>query len=359
LACQIGLIDLLHASGIKWRCVVGHSSGETAAAYAAGIISAEDAIRIAYYRGFHSHLAEGPQGQDGSMLAAGLSFDSATKLCARDEFSGRVVVAAANSPTSVTISGDADAIDEVKAYLDSEKTFARTLNVDKAYHSHHMKPSAAAYLASLRSCNIQVREPRDGCIWVSSVRGDADLVLENEDNNALEALSGQYWVDNLLQPVLFAPAIECALWRAGPFDVAAEVGVHPALKGPSTQIFKALLGTTIPYFSVMRRGDDEVEAFSGGLGYLWERFGSAALINFHGHRQAFTDPQDNAKSPRLLKGLPSYCWDHSRVHWRESRLSHAFRLRDRPLQEMLGRRAVDDTPDVLRWRNILRPTEIP
>ncbi|KAJ4347483.1 hypothetical protein N0V95_005404 [Ascochyta clinopodiicola] len=357
LACQIGLVDLLHASGIKWRCVVGHSSGETAAAYAAGMITAEDAIRIAYYRGVHSHLAQGPQGQDGGMLAVGLSFDSAIELCERPEYKGRIVVAASNSPTSVTISGDMDAIDELKAYLDTERTFARKLNVDKAYHSHHMKPCADAYLNSLKSCNIKVSKPKDGCVWISSVRGDADMVLEEDESDELQALSGQYWVDNLLKPVLFAPAVECALWKAGPFDVAAEVGVHPALKGPATQIFKASLGNSLPYFSVMRRGDDEVEAFSGGLGYLWEHFGVAASIDFNSHRKAFTD--ENARSPRLIKGLPSYQWDHNRVHWKESRISHAFRLHNRPLQEMLGRRATDDTAQILRWRNILRPTEMP
>ena len=359
LACQIGLVDLLHASGIKWRCVVGHSSGETAAAYAAGMITAEDAIRVAYYRGLHSHLAHGPQGQDGGMLAVGLSFDSATELCERPEYKGRIVVAASNSPTSVTISGDIDAIDELKAQLDTERTFARKLNVDKAYHSHHMKPCADAYLSSLKSCNIKVSKPRDGCVWVSSVRGDADMVLDEDESASLQALSGQYWVDNLLQPVLFAPAVECALWKAGPFDVAAEVGVHPALKGPATQIFKASLGNSLPYFSVMRRGDDEVEAFSGGLGYLWEHFGVAASIDFNGHRSAFTESDEIERSPRLVKGLPSYQWDHTRVHWKESRISHAFRLHDRPLQEMLGRRAIDDTSQILRWRNILRPTEMP
>lgn len=358
-AIQVGLVDVLRASGVALRSVVGHSSGEIAAVYAAGIISAPDAIRIAYYRGFHAGgLAKG-----GAMLAAGLSFESATELCARPEYAGRVNVAAANAPTSVTLSGDADAVDEVKAHLDAEKTFARKLNVDTAYHSHHMEPCSAAYLASLKACNIQVRRPNESCIWVSSVRGDAELVLDlDEDDDSLEsldALKDQYWVDNLLSPVLFAPAVECSLWRAGPFDIVTEVGPHPALKGPSTQIFKASLGSSLPYFSIMRRGDDEVEAFSGGLGYLWEHFGPAASIDFDGYRRAFISRGDEAASPRLVKGLPSYRWDHGRVHWKESRISHNFRLSDRRVHEMLGRRATDDTPELLRWRNILRPAEIP
>ncbi|RYP81233.1 hypothetical protein DL769_002063 [Monosporascus sp. CRB-8-3] len=358
-AVQIGLVDLLRASGIALRSVVGHSSGEIAAVYAAGIISAHDAIRIAYYRGFYAQLAKGPKGQGGAMLAASLSFESATELCARPKFAGRVNVAAANAPTSVTLSGDVDAIEELKVELDAGKIFCRKLNVDTAYHSHHMKPCAAAYLESLAACDIQVQRPNESCIWVSSVHGDAELALDEEDDDALVVLKGKYWVDNLLSPVLFAPAVECSLWRVGPFDIVTEVGPHPALKGPSTQIFKASLGSSLPYFSLMRRGDDEVEAFSGGLGYFWEHFGTAALIDFDGYRRAFIDQPDRARPPRLVKGLPSYCWDRSRVHWKESRISHNFRLRDRRVHEILGRRAIDDTPELLRWRNILRPAEFP
>ncbi|CAG8978702.1 hypothetical protein HYALB_00004685 [Hymenoscyphus albidus] len=294
------------------------------------------------------------------MLAAGLSFESATEICARPEYIGRASVAAANAPTSVTLSGDLDAIDEIKAELDSEKTFNRKLNVDTAYHSHHMKACSTAYLASLKACNIQVQRPKDSCVWVSSVHGNADVVLADEDDeDKLNVLKAQYWVDNLLSPVLFAPAVEHSLGKAGPFDAAAEVGPHHALKGPVTQILKASLGNVLPYFGTMRRDEDEVEALSGALGYLWENLGPAALIDFEGYRRAFSDPQDKFQAPRLVKGLPSYSWDHSRIHWKESRISHNYRLSDRHIQEILGRRATDDTPELLRWRNILRPTEIP
>lgn len=359
-AVQIGLVDILRASGIKMRSVVGHSSGEIAAVYAAGIISARDAIRIAYYRGFHAKLAKGPGEEHGAMMAVGISFESATELCERPEFAGRVNVAAANAPTSVTVSGDADAIEELKIYLDSEKTFARKLNVDTAYHSHHMKPSSAAYLKSLKECEIQINPPTGDCLWISSVHGDPDLILDYEDDESvLDVLKDEYWVENLLSPVLFAPAVESALWRAGPFDILTEVGPHPALKGPVTQILKASLGSSLPYFSIMRRGDDEVEAFSGGLGYLWQHFGPEALIDFDGYRNSFVDAQSQQPAPRLVKGLPSYSWDHRRIHWKESRLSSRFRLGDRSVHELLGRRATDDTPELLRWRNILRPAEFP
>lgn len=350
-AVQIAMVDLLSAAGINLHAVVGHSSGEIAAVYAAGIISSKDAIRIAYYRGYHAKLARGVDGQSGGMIAVGISFDSAMAFCAKPEFSGRLGIAASNAGSSVTLSGDLDAIKEAKEYFDQEKTFARMLNVDTAYHSHHMIPCSGPYLESLKACNIRASQPRENCTWISSVRGDTDLLDDD-----LEILTDQYWVNNLLKPVLFSEAVECALWSGGPFGMVAEVGCHPALKGPATQIFKSTLGSALPYLSLMRRGDDEVDAFSGGIGYVWSHLGPS-FVDFDGYRGAFN--ASCSPAPKMLKGLPSYAWDHGRIHWKESRISRNFRLRDNHTHELLGRRVPDDTADQMRWRNILRLNEIP
>lgn len=350
-ALQIALVDLLRVAGIKLDAVVGHSSGEIAAVYAAGIIDAEAAMQIAYYRGYHAKLAKGTQGQQGRMMAVGLSYDDAQEFCSRSEFAGRVVVAASNSPLSVTLSGDIGAIEQAKDHFDSQKTFARLLKTDTAYHSQHMLPCAEPYLRSLKACDIRINHPRNDCIWISSVRGDVDLL-----DGDLSCLSGQYWVDNMCNPVLFSQAIEASIWNGGPFDVALEIGPHPALKGPSEQTFKASFGIAPGYAGTMRRGDPEVEAFSGALGYLWSRLGPGS-VDFDGYRKSFQG--SNFRKPRLLKDLPSYSWDHRRVHWKESRISRNYRLRQDRAQELLGRRVPDDLEDNMRWRNILRLSEIP
>jgi len=62
-AVQIVLVDFLRAAGVQFRAVVGHPSGEIAAAYAAGFLCASDAIRIACYRGFYAELAAGMAGE--------------------------------------------------------------------------------------------------------------------------------------------------------------------------------------------------------------------------------------------------------------------------------------------------------
>ncbi|KAH7043971.1 hybrid PKS-NRPS, partial [Macrophomina phaseolina] len=350
-ALQIAMVDLVTASGVKLDAVVGHSSGEIAATYAAGILSAADAMAIAYYRGFHAKLAQGKDGKKGGMMAIGLSYEAALAFCAQPQWSGRISLAASNSPSSVTLSGDLDAITEAKSYFDEQKTFARQLQVDTAYHSYHMLPCAEPYLESLKACNIKISKPRPDCIWSSSVRADTEL-LEGD----LQALAGQYWIDNMVKPVLFSQALECSLWNGGPFEMVVELGPHPALKGPGTQVLKSVLGSAPPYMGFMRRGDDEVEAFSGGLGFLWCNLGPS-FVDFNGYCSAFGIPADF--KPKVLKDLPSYAWDHDKTYWKEGRISRNYRLRKSTPHELLGRRVPDDSDYEMRWRNVVRLNEIP
>ncbi|KAH8123418.1 thiolase-like protein [Trichoderma asperelloides] len=121
-ALQIALVDLLYASGITFSAVVGHSSGEISAAYDAGYLKAADAIAIAYYRGVFAHLAGGPGDRKGKMMAVGMNFEQALLFCKEEQFAGRMQVAASNSRSSVTLSGDEDAIEKAKQLLDQQQT---------------------------------------------------------------------------------------------------------------------------------------------------------------------------------------------------------------------------------------------
>ena len=347
-AIQVALVDLLASSGVKLHTVVGHSSGEIGAAYAAEYISASDAVRIAYYRGFHAKLARGNEGLSGSMIASGLGIDSAREFCAQSQFKGRLEVAASNSPTSTTLSGDEDAIKEAKDVFDKEGTFARVLKVDTAYHSHHMRPCADKYIASLHACKIHVRESDDRCIWVSSVYGLNGTPSQEE-------LTGTYWRDNMIQAVLFSQAIERTISENGAFEVALEIGPHAALKGPATQTMKELVGNSPPYSGVLDRKKNDIVAFGDALGLLWTRYGPS-VVDFDGFVETF---DDKLSKPSLLKDLPSYSWEHPQILWRESRISKQFRSRPDPPHELLGKRTWDDTEHEPRWRNILKLDEIP
>ncbi|KAF3491688.1 Polyketide synthase-nonribosomal peptide synthetase [Arthroderma uncinatum] len=351
-AVQIALVDLLEAAGVIFHAVVGHSSGEIAAAYACGIITLRGAMQIAYYRGFYAKLASGINGEHGSMLAAELSPAMATQLCSHSKFHNRIRVAAYNAPNSVTLSGDTDAIHLAKQELDKDNIFTRLLRVDTAYHSHHMRPCAESYLRSLTACDIEVRRPdADKPTWNSSVYGNTDIITGD-----LNTLKGPYWVANIVNPVLFSQALESAIWHGGPFDLAIEVGPHPALKGPTENTFKAVYGDGPLYVGLLNRNTNDIEAFSSALGNTWARLGPQYL-NFVGYRAAFLE--SNTSTPAIIKDLPSYSWAHDKIYWRESRTSKRYRTLKYSYHELLGRRTPDDNDRELRWRNVLKLGEIP
>lgn len=346
-AIQIILVDHLRASGINFAGVVGHSSGEIGAAYAAGYISADAAIKIAYYRGFYAKLAGA--GVPGAMIAVGTSRDEAVDFCDRPEFRGRINVAASNSSSSVTLSGDADAITEAKLYFESRGVFARVLKVDTAYHSHHMASCSSQYLQALEDCSIEILpRPADACLWFSSV--NEGCIMDAE-----ESLTGVYWMENMLNTVLFSQALSSSV-TTGTYDFAIEVGPHPALQGPALQTLQEATASkkNIPYASLLSRGKSGVETFAAALGSLWMHFGTKSF-DAAAYERLFHDKTSH--SP--LQGLPSYPWDHERSLWYESRGSRATRLRPDPPHELLGITTSDQAEGEFRWRNYLKLSEIP
>ena len=351
-AIQIVLLDLLRAAGITFTAVVGHSSGEIAAAYAAGFISDHDAIRIAYYRGLFARLAGNEStGQKGAMLAVGTSWEEAQDLVKLRAFKGRLTVAAHNSPASVTLSGDADAVVHAKKFFDEEKKFARHLKVDTAYHSHHMLPCGAAYVQALRACGVRINRERTdtSCSWFSSVTASAKPM------EPVEALQDVYWRDNMTNTVLFADAVKNAVASHEQINLAMEVGPHPALKGPVAQNISEVRSVPIPYYGTLSRGKNDIEAFSEVLGSVWTTL--PRLVDLQDFEKAVLC--DESRRPNLVVGLPTYQWNHGRSHWSESRISRRMRARKQPHHEILGFLTTDSNSHDLRWLNVLKQSEIP
>jgi acyl transferase domain-containing protein len=342
-ALQLGLVDLLHSLGITLHAVVGHSSGEIAAVYAAGGITARDAILISYYRGLYAHLAGGENGETGAMLAAGLSEGEALNFCQNPDFGGRICVAANNAPSTVTLSGDMGAIRMAKERLLIEGKFARLLHVDTAYHSPHMIRPALKYMTALKTCSIAPITLGNSANWVSSVYSPSEMSEKD--------LGAGYWRDNMVCPVKFHNAVRLALDEHGPFDCAIEIGPHPALKGPVSQTVKSVTTTPIPYSGTLERSKNDSEAFSCLIGFLWCHLGPSTM-SFDSFKEELASPTLQARLP----SMPCYPWDHSQVHYRESRISRQYHFRNSAPHELLGVRTRDDDDEFeLRWRNILRP----
>lgn len=137
------MVNLLRDWGIVPGAVVGHSSGEIAAAYACGALTMEEAIVCAYLRGRVTTAQ--PTTRKGAMAAVGLG---ATDI--QPYLVDGVVVACENSPSSTTLSGDEDKVVQVLKALEEGHpgVFTRRLQVDMAYHSRKVPPT----LHGIRQC---------------------------------------------------------------------------------------------------------------------------------------------------------------------------------------------------------------
>ncbi|KAL2280264.1 hypothetical protein FJTKL_12713 [Diaporthe vaccinii] len=353
-AVQVGLTRLLSAAGITFHTVVGHSGGEVAAAYAAGKISASAAVAISYYRGVYVKLASRLDEKAGKMIAVGFGYDEGMKFCSSPSMEGRLCVGASNSPKSVTLSGDEDAVLEAKAIFDKDGLFNRVLKVDKAYHSPHVYPAGQPYIDALESCNIAAGQGNGTTHWVSSVYDDMRTMDSTED----EELRANYWKENLVRTVLFSQAVERAVDDGrGSLDLILEVGPHPALKGPTLETIRSKLGSEVPYSGVLDRKAEDVTAFSKALGFVWTHLGPAC-VDFGGFLSSFDDSEGKLNT-KPLPNLPSYPWDHKQILWKESRYNKQIRLRTEGPHELLGSRTGDDTDFEPRWRNYLKLDEIP
>ncbi|KAF1957271.1 hypothetical protein CC80DRAFT_592570 [Byssothecium circinans] len=347
-AVQVVLVDLANAAGIPLRAVVGHSSGEIGAAYAAGFLSSGDALRVAYYRGMYAKHAQSPSGAKGAMMAVGATYEDAVDFCSLEEFEGRIQVAAQNAPTSVTLSGDEEVIDEALLVLQDEGKFARKLQVDTAYHSRHMLACVEQYRDALTRCDIRIR-PGNGVVWLSSV-----LPGQSMTASLLENLGPNYWVDNMTNPVHFAPAVTTAAGSNGPFDLAMELGPHPALKAPSLDSIKLNTGQDPPYTGLLGRFKDDVAELTKGIGFVWAHLGpkSVAFDRLESVMSGSSVP------PTPLSDLPAYPFDHTRSYGPLTRYSGGHLVPLEAPNPLLGRRLVEsETTDQVSWRNILSSSE--
>lgn len=343
-AIQVALVQLLYSWDIRPSVVAGHSSGEIGAAFAAGMLSSAEAITTAYYRGY----VVGKLKLDGAMMAAGLDQESAQLEINKACLNKNIGIACVNSPESVTISGDAFAIDTMLSILQSQGKFARKLKTDgQAYHSHHMMTFGEEY-QSLLDRAYSTLEPSlklpSGALWVSSVTGKP----------VDTSLSASYWRSNLENPVLLANAVK-RLSQEGDFHLI-EVGPHSALEMPIKQI-RTKLGISedrMPYSSTITRGRDGVDCVLSLAGRLY----------LHGNRVSFDkvnaiQPEGKAKpSHKVLHDLPPYKWSYQQTLWNEPRSSLEFRQRRYKRHELLGSQVPGGNGVETTWRNLLRVADV-
>jgi acyl transferase domain-containing protein len=204
-ALQLALVELLATFNITPVIVVGHSSGEIAAAYTIGALSLESAVKVAYYRGVVAEkLKVLNASTPGAMMSVNLPENKIQKYVAETPgiHGDCVHVACVNSPLNCTLSGTEDGIDKVKLRLDADGIFAQKLKTGVAYHSPSMRSIASEYLELLGTLDEGVTPGNASVTMISSVTGHGSVAPKLLTRT-------QYWADNLISPVRFADAIQC------------------------------------------------------------------------------------------------------------------------------------------------------
>ena len=314
-ALQIAIFEVLKSWGTPCSSVVGHSSGEIAAAFAAGRLTCEEAIKVAYYRGQAAlHIkSETSVG----MLAVGLGPVAVKAYINRTP---TVQIACENSSENVTLSGALDELELLCKALQADKHFARLLLVDLAYHSDFMKDIAAKYKKLLEENTSQYSTSPNDITMFSSITGK---LLDTHCDS-------EYWRDNMVSPVLFNQATQAMLSHSNSPDILIEIGPSGALAGPLKQIQRLLDKSRLPskYFATLTRGKNSADAmfdFAGRLFILGAPI-SMAKVNDDG----MTVPL------ATIVDLPNYSWNHSTKYWHEGQASKDWRFRRFVHHDLLG-----------------------
>ncbi len=218
---QCALVELLKTWGVYPDCVVGHSSGEVAAATASGVLSLAEATRLVYHRATEQQ----PTAGSGRMLAIGLDRPGVEELLhsldvrfgdGGDERPAQVEIACENSPANTVVCGKEAALRPVMAELDRRRLQHALLPGNIAFHSTAMDPireRALRALSFLDACGSDPDAP-----FVSSVTGAVTTKLDSA-----------YWWSNIRQPVRFAAAMETVQREFRPAAVL-EIAPHCALQ---------------------------------------------------------------------------------------------------------------------------------
>jgi len=302
-ALQVAITMLLAEQGVAPYAVTGHSVGEVAAAWAAGIFDLDAAIRLIVARSAAQALTRG----SGRMAAVGMSAQAMHALLEELGSSKAVQIAGINSPKNITLSGTLADLQRVQTLCEARGVFSRLLNLDYAFHSHHMEPARAPLAAKLINLAPQ---PADRARFVSTVTG------EEIDGRSLDA---EYWWRNVREPVRFADAM-AKLSELG-CRVFIEIGPHAILQRYVSECMAhaQIEGRVLP--TLRKEGD--------GFDHLLDCALRAQLLA--------EKPNWSAHFPQQGRHvrLPNYTWQRER-HWHPQTIESSRSIERRREHPLLG-----------------------
>lgn len=231
-AIEYALYQLWQSWGIKPDGVLGHSVGEYVSACVAGVYSLEEGIKLIAERG---RLMQSLP-QKGAMAAIFAPIETVKSVIS--PYGDQVEIATINSSENIVISGDQEAINQIKADLESQSLEVRLLQVSHAFHSGMMQPILAEF--KVIAAKISYKTPQ--LDWISTVTGE----------EISQAVTDDYWCQQVRQCVQFAPAIETLASQG--YNLFIEIGSHPILTRLGQ---KTLANPDYLWLSSLQRGQDD------------------------------------------------------------------------------------------------------
>jgi len=191
LAC----LAVLKKEGIAYDFCAGHSLGEYSALNAAGVISAEDTIKLVHKRGDLMHRES--TRYNGAMHAiVGLPIAEVENLVAEVQPQGVVSVANHNSELQIVITGSPEPVEKVSTLAAQKGARAIPLKVSGAWHSELIKGAEQEFKAVL--AQIDFNPPEKSIIFNVSadIASEAD---EIKDIMGRQLCSPVKWYDSMVK----------------------------------------------------------------------------------------------------------------------------------------------------------------
>ena len=307
-AFHLSLVALWRHYGVEPAAVIGHSVGEIAAACTTGVLTLEEAMKMASRRGrLVASCAEA-----GRMLVIGTNQERITEFLA--QLPG-LALSAINGPELVTVGGTVEETEALEEILKAKRIGYKAMPMPFAFHTHLMEVCAPRFPETLEG--LTFRSPT--VPFFSTVTGAREVRLDAE-----------YWWRNLRNPVLFVPALVSSL-AIEPTSYV-EISPHPTLIKAVQDTVRRAGVKTMPLVPSTAK-NREVHEVLRGAGRLW----SCGVP---------VDLGTLCPPPLQPVNLPKYPWVRS-VLWQET-LEMSHYRRTGQSSTLLGQRELSQIP---AWRS--------
>lgn len=307
---QVGLVELLSSCGINPTACIGHSAGEVASSWCAGLLTLEEAIDVVIARA----ATMGGLNETGGMLVLQCGKAVAEEICEKTK-PGFIEIAAYNSNYSATLSGAPEELARARKIAESMGVTATMMRTTTPYHSSAVQKFEEIMVKHLSELNKNPRKEEDqerrSISLYSSILGRKFVV--GQDRCDLD-----YWWKNTREAVYFHDACLALHNGSDDIDYFIEVANHPSIGSIVLDVYKEVFPSANPLkaLNCVSRDKSDVDTFKQ---FLKNAYAYGSELDW------LKIQQETSKSHLSNVRLPLYPWNHDTSLWAETKTSENYR----------------------------------